>query len=379
MDMTYLDYSSTTPVDEDILNTYIKVTRDYVGNVNSLHTLGLKSKKLYEDSIFDICSCLNCIPSEIVFTSGASESNSLAILGTVLNKEGKKHIITSKLEHKSILDLMNYLKGKNIDIDYVNVLSNGQIDLVHLGKLINENTILVSICGVNSETGYKQDLKKIRDIIKKKNENILFHSDLTQALGKTKFDLKDVDMASFSSHKIYAPKGCGIFYKKRNIEIDKLIYGTNNLYRYRGGTPSLPLIVSFSMAIKKSFENLDNNIEKCKELNHMLRDRLSKYDVKINSNEYSIPQIFNFSLLKMNSRDFIEEMSKYDIYVSSTSACSSSLSYSPVLGEITNGDREISTTSVRVSISHFTTEDDIMRFMNVFDKIYNEKIVNDKE
>ena len=341
--------------------------------------MGLKSKKLYEDSIFDICSCLNCIPSEIVFTSGASESNSLAILGIVLNKEGKKHIITSKLEHKSILDLMNYLKGKNIDIDYVNVLSNGQVDLIHLENLINENTILVSICGVNSEIGYKQDLKKINDVIKKKNKNILFHSDLTQALGKTKFDLKDVDMASFSSHKIYAPKGCGILYKRRNIEIDKLIYGANNLYRYRGGTPVLPLVVSFSMAIKKSFENLDNNVKKCMELNKLLENELSKYDVKINSNEYSIPQIFNFSLLKMNSRDFIEEMSKYDVYISSTSACSSSLSYSPILGEITNGNREISTTSVRVSISHLTTKEDIMRFMDVFDKIYNEKIVNDKE
>lgn len=377
--MVYLDYSATTPVDEDILNTYIEITRDYVGNVNSLHKCGQQSKKLYENSILDICSCFGCIPSEIIMTSGASESNSLAILGTIFNREGKKHIITSKLEHKSILDLMNYLKSKNIDIDYVNVLSNGQVDLIHLEKLINENTILVSICGVNSEIGYRQDLKSINDIIKKKNKDTLFHSDLTQALGKTKFDLKDVDMASFSSHKIYAPKGCGILYKRRNIEIDKLIYGANNLYRYRGGTPVLPLVVSFSMAIKKSFENLDNNVKKCMELNKLLENELSKYDVKINSNEYSIPQIFNFSLLKMNSKDFIEEVSKYDVYVSSTSACSSSLNYSPILGEITNGDREISTTSVRVSISHLTTKEDIMRFMDVFDKIYNEKIVNDKE
>jgi len=377
--MIYLDYSATTPVDEDILNTYVSVSRDYVGNVNSLHNCGLISKKLYEDSIFEICKKLDCIPSEIIVTSGASESNSLAILGSILNKDGKKHIITSKLEHKSILDLMNYLKSKNVDIDYVNILSNGQVDLVHLEKLINDNTILVSICGVNSETGYKQDLKKIRDIIKNKNDNILFHSDLTQALGKTKFDLKDVDIASFSSHKIYAPKGCGILYKKRNVKIDKLIYGTNNLYKYRGGTPSLPLVVSFSKAIKKSFENLDINVEKCRELNQILRENLSKYDIKINSNEYSVPQIFNFSLLKMNSKDFIKEMSKYDIYVSSTSACSSSLNYSTVLGEITNGDREISTTSIRVSISHLTTKEDIMRFIDVFDKIYNEIIIQSED
>lgn len=371
--MVYLDYSATTPVDEDILNTYIEITRDYVGNVNSLHKCGQQSKKLYENSILDICSCLGCIPSEIIVTSGASESNSLAIFGTIFSSKNKKHIITSKLEHKSILDLMKYLKQRGFIIDYVNLLSNGLIDLKHLEELINYDTILVSICGVNSETGYRQDLKSINDIIKKKNKDTLFHSDLTQALGKTKFDLNDVDMASFSSHKIYAPKGCGILYKKRNIEIDKLIYGTNNLYRYRGGTPSLPLIVSFSKAISKSFENLDENIEKCRDLNKVLRDRLSKYDVNINSNEYSVPQIFNFSLLKMKGKDFVKAISKYDICVSSNSACASSLNYSLLLDDISNGNRNISETSVRVSISHFTTIDEIDKFIYAFDKIYNEK------
>ena len=372
--MTYLDYSATTPVDEDILNIYNEVSKNYIGNVNSLHECGVKSRELYEYSILEICKYFECVPSEIIITSGASESNSLAILGTILQKEGKKHIITSKLEHKSILELIRYLKIKNIDIDYVKILPNGQIDLDNLNKLINENTILVSICGVNSETGYKQDLRKINEIIKKNNHNTLFHSDLTQALGKTHFDLKDVDMASFSSHKIYAPKGCGILYKKRNIEIDKLVYGTNTLYKYRGGTPALPLVVAFSKAIKKSFENLDNNIEKCTKLNLLLKKELSKYNIKINSNEYSIPQIFNFSTLKINSKEFIEKISKYGVYVSSTSACSSSLNYSQVLGEITNNNREIATTSIRVSISNLTTEEDITKFIMAFDKIYNEKM-----
>jgi len=377
--MVYLDYSATTPVDKEILNTYINTTNEYIGNVNSLHECGIKAKKLYEDSIFDICSCLGCIPNEVIITSGASESNSLAILGTVLRKKNKKHIIVSNLEHKSVLDLMTYLKQNGYDIDYVNILSNGLVDLTHLDKLINENTVLVSICGVNSETGYKQDLRAINNVIKKKNKDTVFHSDLTQALGKTKIDLSDVDMASFSSHKIYAPKGCGILYKNRNIEIDKLIYGSNNLYRYRGGTPALSLIVSFSMAIKNAINNLDDNVDKCMELNQILKDRLSKYEVVINSNEYSVPQIFNFSLLKIKGNDFVKEMSKYGIYLSSTSACSSSLNYSTILGEITNGDRDISTSSVRVSISHLTTKEDIIQFMDVFDKIYNEKIVQSKE
>lgn len=376
--MVYLDYSATTPVDKEILDKYVDVTNEYIGNVNSLHEYGVRSKKLYEDSIFEICSCLECIPSEIIITSGASESNSLAILGTILNnKNNRKHIITSKLEHKSILDLMKYLKQNVIDVDYVNVLDNGLVDLDHLEKLVNDNTVLVSICGVNSETGYKQDLKAINEVIKKKNKNTVFHSDLTQALGKTKFNLKDVDMASFSSHKIYAPKGCGILYKNRNIEIDKLIYGTNTLYRYRGGTPSLPLIVSFAKALKKTTENLDENIEKCKELNKFLRDELSKYEIKINSNEYSVPQIFNFSLLKMKGKEFVKEISKYGICVSSNSACASSLDFSLLLDTITNGNRDVSTTSVRVSIGHLTKKEEIEKFMTAFDEIYNkERTIN---
>lgn len=371
--MVYLDYSATTPVDKEVLDSYIYVTNEYIGNVNSLHKLGLESRKLYEDSILEICRCLNCIPSEVIITSGASESNSLAILGTALKEQAKdkKHIITSKLEHRSILDLLDYLKQSGVSVDYVKILPNGQVDLLDLERLVDDNTILVSICAVNSETGYKQDLKAINEIIKKKNKNTLFHSDLTQALGKTKFDLKDVDLASFSSHKIYAPKGCGILYKKRNVEIDKLVYGVNSLYRYRGGTPALPLIVSFAVAIKKATENLEINIEKTRGLNQLLKDELSKYEVKINSNNFCIPQIFNFSIMKMKGRDFVQEISKYGIYVSSTSACSGSLNYSPVLAEVTNGNSEISTTSVRVSLSHLTTNDDIKEFIKCFDIIYN--------
>lgn len=368
--MVYLDYSATTPVDDEILMNYINTTKHYIGNVNSLHECGKKSRELYEKSIFEICRSLNCIPSEVIITSGSSESNSLAILGTISMEKDKKHIITSKLEHKSILDIINMLKKYNFSIDYVKLLPNGQVDFNDLERLINENTILVSICGVNSETGYKQDLKKINETIKRKNKNTLFHSDLTQCLGKSKFDLKDVDMASFSSHKIYAPKGCGMLYKKKNIEINKLVYGTNFLYRYRGGTPALPLVTSFSLAIKKAIENLDENIKKVWELNQLLREKLSKYDVIINSNETSVPHIFNFSLLKIKGTEFVEEMSKYGVYLSTTSACNSSNGYSKMIFEITNNNMNIASTSIRVSISHLTTKEDIEKFIEYFDKIY---------
>lgn len=372
---TYLDYSATTPVDKEILTKYINITKSYVGNVNSQHKYGKDAKKIYNNALIKICSYFNCNTDEIIFTSGSSESNSLAILGTFLknNNNKNKHIIISKLEHKSILELADYLiKRKDITIDYVKLKKNGQVDLENLRDLINENTILVSICGVNSETGYKQDLEKINKVIKNKNKNTLFHSDLTQALGKTKFNLKDVDMASFSSHKIYSPKGIGILYKKKNVQLDKIIYGTTSLYKYRGGTPPLPLIVAFASAIEKAYKQLNKNIEKTKKLNNILKEELSKYNIRINSNEYSIPQIFNFSLLNIKGRDFVQEISKYGIYLSTTSACSSLVSNSILLKELTN-DSKIYLTSIRVSISHLTTETEIRRFIYYFDKIINNK------
>lgn len=372
---TYLDYSATTPVDKEILTKYINITKSYVGNVNSQHKYGKDAKKIYNNALIKICSYFNCNTDEIIFTSGSSESNSLAILGTFLknNNNKNKHIIISKLEHKSILELADYLiKRKDITIDYVKLKKNGQVDLENLRDLINENTILVSICGVNSETGYKQDLEKINKVIKNKNKNTLFHSDLTQALGKTKFNLKDVDMASFSSHKIYSPKGIGILYKKKNVQLDKIIYGTTSLYKYRGGTPPLPLIVAFASAIEKAYKQLNENIEKTKKLNNILKEELSKYNIRINSNEYSIPQIFNFSLLNIKGRDFVQEISKYGIYLSTTSACSSLVSNSILLKELTN-DSKIYLTSIRVSISHLTTETEIRRFIYYFDKIINNK------
>ena len=231
--MVYLDYSATTPVSKELLDLYVDISTNYIGNANSEHFLGKKSKKILEQAMHNIANQFDCYSKEIIFTSGASESNTMAIMGTIGSLGGKrKHIITSKLEHKSILDLMKELSINGYKIDYVNILPNGIIDLEDLEKKICDDTILISICSVNSEVGFIQPLDKIRKIIDKKKINCFFHSDLTQALGKIKIDLSSVDLASFSSHKIYAPIGCGILYKKRNIYISKLIYGiSDNLVR----------------------------------------------------------------------------------------------------------------------------------------------------
>ena len=373
--MVYLDYSATTPVDERVLDSYLKVTRDYIGNANSIHTLGSKSKELLLQATNQIADILNCHPKELIFTSGASESNTTAIKGVAIKYINRgKHIITSKLEHKSVLEVMGYLSSIGFEIDFVNLKENGQIDLHHLEELIRPDTIMVSICCVNSETGFKQPLKTIRQVINKKNPNVIFHSDLTQALGKTRFYLSDLDLASFSSHKIYAPKGVGILYKRRDLNIDTLIYGTTENCPFRGGTPALPLIVSFAKAMRLANDKLDSNIKKCEKLKEELVKGLSKYPIQINSNELCVPQIVNFSLLKIKSETFVHALEKHEIYVSTTTACSS-LEESTVLKAIAKGDKSVSTTSIRVSISHQTTMAEIHEFLDAFDKVWNDLLL----
>ena len=373
--MIYLDYSATTPVDDDVLDSYVKVTKEFIGNANSIHTLGMKSKELFLKATKQISDILGVNPKEIVYTSGSSESNTTAIKGVAFKYANKgKHIITSYLEHKSVLDVMDYLKTIGFEVDYVKLLPNGQIDLKDLENLIRKDTILISICAVNSEAGFKAPLKTIRQIINKKNPNVIFHSDMTQALGKTNIYLSDVDLASFSSHKIYAPKGIGILYKKEKLDIEPLIYGLTENTPFRGGTPALPLIVSFSKAMRLMNDNLDNNIKHVEKLNSELIKGLSKYDdIIINSNELSVPHIVNISLMKIKSETFVRAIEKYDIYISTNTACSS-LDESTVISAISN-DKNRSTSTIRISLSHKTSMDDINKFLNAFDNTWKDLLL----
>lgn len=377
--MIYLDYSATTPVNAEVLDSYIKVSKEFIGNPNSIHTLGMKSKELLLKATKQISDILGCNPKEIIYTSGASESNSTAIKGVAYKYASRgRHIITSPLEHKSVLDVMNYLSTIGFKISYVKLLDNGQIDLKDLENLIDKDTILVSICAVNSEAGFKAPLKTIKQIINKKNEKVIFHSDMTQALGKTNLYLTDVDLASFSAHKIYAPKGIGILYKKKSLEIEPLIYGLTENTPFRGGTPALPLIVSFSKALRLANDNLTKNIKKVEKLKDTLIKGLSFYkDIVINSNELSIPHIVNVSLMKIKSETFVHAIEKENIYISTNTACSS-LDESTVLKAITN-DSKRSTTSIRISLSHLTSMEEVNKFLLAFNKVYNDLLLNKYE
>ena len=371
--MVYLDYSATTPVLDEVLDSYIKVTKNYIGNANSMHFLGVKSKEMLMKATKQIADLLNIKPKEIIYTSGASESNSTIIKGIAHTYKSRgKHIITSKLEHKSVLDIMKHLEKEGFIIDYVNINNDGIIDLKDLENKIKKDTILVSICAVNSEVGFKQPLKTIKQVINKKNNLTFFHSDMTQALGKININLDAVDFASFSSHKIYAPKGIGMIYKKENVEFEPLIYGTTSNTPFRGGTPPLPLVVAFSKAIRIAYENFKEDEKRVSILKDKLINDLKEYDVVINSNKNCVPHIVNFSLLKIKSETFLHALEKDEIYVSTNTACSSG-EESTILSELTH-DKSISTTSIRVSISPYTTREEINKFLDSFSKNYRSLI-----
>ena len=372
--MIYLDYSATTPVINEVLDSYVNVTKDFIGNANSIHNLGVKSKELLMKATRQISEILNCNVNEIVYTSGASESNSTALKGVAFKhcKRGK-HIISSPLEHKSVLDTLKYLEMCGFEVSYVKLNSLGQVDLKDLESLVRDDTILVSICAVHSEAGYKAPLKTIRQVINKKNDKVIFHSDMTQALGKTKINLTDVDLASFSGHKIYAPKGIGILYKSNKIEIEPLIWGLTENAKFRGGTPPLPLIVSLSKAMRIMNENMESNIKKVSKLNELLMNGLKDDRIHINSNNLCVPHIVNLSLKNIRSETFVRALEKYEVYISTNSACSS-LDASTVLKAVTD-DKSINTTSIRISLSHFTTKLEISEFIRIFFKVYDELLL----
>ena len=201
--MIYLDYSATTPVLAEVLESYNKATRDYMGNVNSIHALGVKSKVLYNSATKQICDLFDIKEDELIYTSGATESNNMALKGVALAYQNRgKHIIVSKLEHPSIYKICEFLETQGFEIDYVENDNEGLIDFDDLKKKIRPDTILVSVCAVNSEVGIRQPLKTIKMIIKKENSETIFHSDITQAVGKVAVNLHDVDLASMSGHKM---------------------------------------------------------------------------------------------------------------------------------------------------------------------------------
>ena len=369
--MIYLDYSATTPVDKRVLNTFNKVCLEYPGNSNSLHKLGMEAKELEDYATKKIEELLNLKNAEIIYTSGASESNNQVLKGVCSRYQNRgKHIITTYLEHSSILSTVNYLSSQGFIIDYVKIKDDGQVDLDHLKQLLTTDTIIVSICAVDSELGIRQPLEEISNIIKE-YPKCFFHVDCTQALGKIPINFDLMDFASASAHKIYGMKGIGLLIKKKNIVIDNLIHGGKSTTTYRSGTPALPLIVSTMKALDLIIPNINQNYIQVEKLQRKILNHLKQYpEISINSTKYSIPYTINISLKGIKPETFVHAMDEYDIYISTKSACSSANTMSDSVYAVTK-DREKAMRSIRISLSYLTTEEEIEKFLQAFDVCYH--------
>ena len=368
--MIYLDYSATTPIGFEVLDTYNKTSKDFFGNPNSLHELGIKSKNLMNSATKQIAEIFNIHEGEITYTGGATQANNMALIGAAMHyhKRGK-HIIVSKLEHPSIYAICDYLESLGFEISYVNNDKEGLIDFDNLRSLMRQDTILVSICAVNSELGIRQPLKMIRQIIKKENPNTILHSDMTQAIGKVSISMHDVDLATFTAHKIYGPKGIGVLYKSNNTPLAPILFGSGKMNMLNPGTPAVPLIVALSKAVRLATTDIEKRERFIERLNLKIVDALKKYNgVMLNKTKYCIPHILNISLRNIKAETFLHALEEFEVYVSSNTACSSATLSSSVMAVYNDKVRASST--IRISLSHLTTTDEVNKFISYFDEIY---------
>lgn len=364
--MVYLDYSATTPVRQEVLDSFVMVCKNYIGNSNSLHLLGSKSRHLMEEAEKAILSLLQTKNSEIVFTSGATEANNLAILGVIeaYPKRGK-HILTTPLEHSSVSETLRYLKTKGYEVEEVPLDDNGQVDLDCFRKMLRPDTVLVTMASVSSEVGILQPISKMGAILRD-YPTTLFHVDGTQQVGKVPVCLDDIDLFSFSAHKIYGIQGIGALIKKKNVNLCPQLHGGKSQSKYRSGTPSLALMVSFAKALRLVLEEMHANCEKIQTLHDLLVFELAKIEgVVFNSTEKSIPHIVNISIPGIKAEVLLHALEQDEIYVSTKTACSKNDAASPAVLAL-GKDQQTASSSIRISLSYLTTEEEIKKFLKVF-------------
>lgn len=371
----YLDYAANTPVQKEVLDTFNVVTQQYFANPNSTHNLGKKTNGKIAQTTESILKLLKDETNineeyEIIYTSGSSESNNLAIKGIAKSyKENGRHIISTFLEHSSVSSPLTYLKEEGYEIDIVNITSKGIVDIEHLKSLIRNDTILISVCYVDSEVGTIQPIKEIAEIVKQ-YPNCFLHVDCTQAVGKIKIDLSNVDLISFSPHKFYGLNGFGALVKRKDIVLEPLINGGASTSIYRSGTPVIGQICALETAIELAYKELEIRKKYVTNLNTIIRNHLLKYnDVKVNTFSIENPYILNISVNGIKAVDFKEKLEEYGVCISIKSACTITITPSRIVMAMTH-DRKRALSSWRISLSHLVTEEEINRFLEIFDECY---------
>ena len=363
MRKVYLDYSATTPVKKEVLETMLPYFSEEFGNPSSLYEIGAKVKKALGKARKQVAELINADEKEIFFTSGGTESDNWAILGVADTKKAKgKHIITTKVEHHAVLHTCEFLEKHGYEITYLDIDSNGFVRPEDLEKAIREDTILVSVMLVNNEIGTIQPVKELVKVAKA--HGVLFHTDAVQALGNCPIDVKDlgVDMLSASAHKIYGPKGVGALYIKKGLNIGSSQHGGAQENKKRAGTENTPGIVGFGKAAEIAKKNLKEHIERTTKLRNYLIDRVLTEieDTFLNGDrEKRHPGNANLTFEYIEGEAMLLMLDMQGVSVSTGSACSSaSLTPSHVLSALGIPVEKIHGT-LRMTVGDFTTKEDI--------------------
>lgn len=370
----YLDNAATSPVDPEVLDSYNQITLKYFANPSSIHALGQESSRLLEKSREQILSTLKLTHHEVIFTSGATEANNLAIKGYCFaNKNRGNHIITSISEHPSVIKTILDLKDFGFEVTVLPVNEKGVIEVNTLKAAITDKTILVSLMGVNNEVGAINPIKEVGELLKK-YPKIAFHVDMVQAIGKINVPLENVDMFSIAGHKIHGLLGSGLLIKEKKIILKAVNQGGGQENAIRSGTNTLALSASLSKALRLAVSRQDESFKKVQ----ILHDKLMAY-LKDNPDKYHInsyfdnnPYIVNFSLMHHKASVLVEALSNKGIMVSSLSACHSKKeNYSDVVYAMTN-DLSLAHNTVRVSFSKDNTLEEVDTLIEKLENILKE-------
>lgn len=376
--MIYLDYAASTPVNKEVLNTFYETSKKYYANPNSSHKLGRLAKEVIDKSTENIAKNLHVSKEEIIYTSGASEANNLVVKGICERYRNRgKHVLISSLEHNSIVSACTTMQELGFEVELIPITKDGLIDIDALKKLLRPDTILVSICSVDSEIGLKQPIEEI-GLLLKDYPNCIFHSDASQSFGKVDINYENTDLITITPHKFYGLNGFGILVKKQNISLKPQIDGGKSTTVYRAGTPELANIVACDKAIEIALKNINKNYNYVKNLSDTIKNKLIEYqNVQLNSRKNSIPYTINFSIKGIKSIEVQNKFEEHDIYISTKTSCCPLGTPSKLVYALTK-DKNISLSSLRVSLSPMTKETEVEEFLKVFDTIYKEYDQNGK-
>lgn len=361
----YFDNSATTKVTESVKNIVVKTMTEDFGNPSSMHMIGVEAEKYIKEAKQNIASILKVNEKEIFFTSGGTESNNMAIIGSAqANKRSGNKIITTKVEHSSVSNPMKYLEKQGFEVIYLPVDCRGVVDMEALKKEMTQDTILVSVMYVNNEVGSIMPVAEIGKYIKSVNPKVVYHVDAIQAFGKMEMKPKrdNIDLLTVSGHKIHGPKGSGFIYIKKNTKISPIIFGGGQQEGFRSGTENVPGIAGIGQAAKDCYDNLEQNVQIMTDLKDYLIDRLEQLEgVIVNSRKgiEGAPHIVSASFQGVRSEVLLHALEDKGIYVSAGSACSSN---KPAVSETLkamNIDKDLLGSTIRFSFCKFNTREEI--------------------